>query len=77
VNEHEIISEVSDNGCGIAVENQERIFDPFFSTFENGYGLGLAVVSRILEQHHAKVVVTSKPEEGTTFRISFPIPGRI
>lgn len=63
--------QVMDTGKGISPENLERIFDPFFTTSPTGVGLGLAVVSRILEQHQAQVLVESKPSEGTVFTVLF------
>jgi two-component system sensor histidine kinase PilS (NtrC family) len=63
---------VSDSGQGIAPEVLERIFDPFFSTKENGSGLGLAAVHRIVEDHGGSVRLESKQGVGTTVRLRFP-----
>jgi signal transduction histidine kinase len=65
---------VSDTGEGIPEENREKIFDPFFTTKRNGEGtgLGLAVCRKIIEQHGGKITVSSRPGEGTEFRISLP-----
>ena len=63
---------VSDNGPGINEAELQRIFDPFFSTKDSGSGLGLSVVHRIVEDHGARIHVTSKPEIGTTFIIHLP-----
>ena len=62
---------IADTGKGIAPENLERIFDPFFTTTPSGAGLGLAFVSRILEQHRAPIFVESKLDAGTVFTIQF------
>lgn len=64
---------VHDSGKGIKEEHLTKIFDPFFTTRSSGTGLGLAVVSRILEQHKIQVRVESKPDCGTSFilRIRF------
>ncbi len=64
--------EVHDTGCGIAPENQSKIFNPFFTTKEKGTGLGLANAHRIIETHGGSLTVSSSPEAGTTFRITLP-----
>lgn len=60
---------ISDNGTGIAPENLERIFDPFFSTRYAGRGLGLSAVIGMLRSHRGAVMVTSQPGLGTDFAI--------
>jgi PAS domain S-box-containing protein len=64
----------TDQGVGIAPEDQTRIFNPFFSTKAEGTGLGLSIVHKILEQHQASVEVLSQKGRGTTFIIRFPVP---
>jgi len=64
--------EVSDNGCGMSAEIQDRIFDPFFTTKFTGRGLGLAAVQGIVRAHHGAIRVESAPGVGTTFRILLP-----
>lgn len=66
---------VQDTGCGMRQEIVERIFDPFFTTRpkEQGTGMGLAVVYGIVSAHDGKIVVESKPDEGSIFRIYFPV----
>ncbi|MCP4577681.1 MAG: response regulator protein [Deltaproteobacteria bacterium] len=66
--------EVSDNGCGITVENLKKIFEPFFSTKGDGTGLGLAVSCGIVENHKGNIRVFSKPGQGASFVVEFPIP---
>jgi len=65
---------VSDTGVGIPEEVRERIFDPFFSTKSDakGVGLGLAVVSGIVQRHDGRITVASTPGVGTTFTIDLP-----
>jgi signal transduction histidine kinase len=64
---------VSDTGAGIRPDVLSRIFDPFFSTKDEGSGLGLSLVHKIVENHNGRIRVTSKPGAGTTFTISFPV----
>jgi PAS domain S-box-containing protein len=56
---------IEDTGKGIAQHNLSKIFNPFFTTKANGIGLGLAIVLRILEQHHAEIQVESEAGAGT------------
>lgn len=63
---------VSDDGCGIAPEHLDRIFDPLFSTKSKGTGLGLAVVSRVVQQHAGFVRCDSTPGRGTIFEVFLP-----
>lgn len=70
-----IVLDFKDSGKGIASKDQKAIFEPGFSTKKRGWGLGLALVKRIIEEHHkGKVfVASSKSGQGTTFRILLPI----
>jgi two-component system, cell cycle sensor histidine kinase and response regulator CckA len=67
---------VSDTGMGMNEFTRSQIFDPFFTTKEKGKGtgLGLSVVYGIIQAHHGFVHVDSTPEQGTTFRLYFPVP---
>lgn len=64
---------VSDDGPGIPLELQRRVFDPLFTTKPMGTGLGLAVVSRVVEQHRGFVSVQSEPGRGATFELYLPV----
>ncbi|MFY9560367.1 MAG: ATP-binding protein [Terriglobales bacterium] len=71
---------VSDTGSGIAQEHIHRIYDPFFTTKTSpaegqnrGTGLGLSVTYGIIQEHAGKIRVDSRPGEGTTFTLDFPL----
>jgi PAS domain S-box-containing protein len=64
--------EVRDNGMGIAVEDRDKIFLPFFTTKPSGTGLGMSIVKKIVDLHGGEVVVDSAPGRGTRVRISLP-----
>lgn len=70
---NEIVTYFTDNGCGIPVEEINKIFDPFFSTKPNGTGLGLFVSYGIIQNHHGSIEVESKVNVGTTFTIRLPV----
>jgi len=63
---------VEDNGCGIAAELVDRIYEPFFTTKRDGTGLGLALVQRAVEEHRGSIRCESLPGKGTVFRLVIP-----
>ncbi|MCH8157443.1 MAG: PAS domain S-box protein [Nitrospinae bacterium] len=63
---------VEDEGCGIPPKQLNKIFDPFYSTKENGVGLGLATVYQIVQRNGGMIDVSSRPEQGTSFFVFFP-----
>ena len=65
--------EVSDTGCGMTKEEQQRIFEPFFSTKFTGRGLGMSTVLGIVQSHQGAVKLYSEKDHGTTFKILLPI----
>lgn len=72
--ENYVIVEISDTGCGIPSDIQEKIFEPFFTTkpIGEGSGLGLDIVDKIVKKHHGKVELESQPGH-TKFRIWLPV----
>jgi two-component system NtrC family sensor kinase len=72
VDEDHVEVEVTDNGTGIDPVDLSRIFDPFFTRADDGTGLGLTIVRRIVEQHHGAIRVDSRPGRGTTFTLRLP-----
>ena len=74
--EMRLMVEVSDTGCGIPAENLDRVFTDFFTTREKGTGLGLSNVRRLAADCGASVRVASRQGAGTTFTLSFPLPGK-
>ena len=67
-----IVISVSDNGSGIPVENQSKIFDLYFTSKTDGNGLGLSISQKIISQHKGSIEFTSS-NLGTTFKIILPI----
>ena len=65
--------EVSDNGTGISEERMKNIFDPFYSTKEDGTGLGLPLSLGIVENHGGTIRIESKEDVGTTVIIEWPL----
>lgn len=66
--------EVSDQGAGVAPEDQERIFHPFFTTKRHGTGLGLAICRKIVQAHGGELeLVESVPGQGSTFGVCLPL----
>ena len=63
---------VSDTGYGIPEEDVEYVFRPFFSTKEQGFGMGLPLVKQIVAEHLGELIVESKPGKGSTFKLCFP-----
>ena len=70
---------IKDQGIGISQKDLPHIFDRFYradaarsKAVSNGYGLGLSIAKRIVDLHHGKITVSSKPQEGSIFTIKLP-----
>ena len=64
---------VIDRGAGIAAADLENIFNPFFTTKPDGVGLGLAIVSKVIDEHGGKMTVESELGKGSVFRAYLPL----
>ena len=66
---------LADTGPGVPEELREEIFNPFVTTKKTGVGLGLSIVSKIIDGHHGSIWVENAPEGGAVFTIFFPLEG--
>lgn len=66
---------VTDNGCGIKKEDQDKIFRPFYQSMDNkpGTGIGLSIVHNIVEAHSGKIEVVSEENKGSSFIVTLPV----
>jgi signal transduction histidine kinase len=67
-----VVLEVEDTGPGVPLELKEQIFNPFVTTKKSGVGLGLAIVSKIVDAHGGSLKLVSEPGHGACFRVTFP-----
>ncbi|MDH7512152.1 MAG: ATP-binding protein [Clostridiales bacterium] len=74
-NKKEIKIKFADTGRGLREEEKNHLFEPFFSRFENGRGLGLVVVRRIVDDYDGKIQVNSAPGHGTEIILTLPVRG--
>jgi signal transduction histidine kinase len=76
----EVWVRIEDNGLGMQDDVREQIFDPFFTSREEGTGLGLSLCRKIVDEHEGRIEVDSNPGEGTRFLVTLPkrlsFPGR-
>ncbi len=64
--------EVRDNGCGVAAEHRDRLFEPLFTTKAKGTGLGLTICREIIERHGGSIELVDRDEPGASFRVRLP-----
>ncbi len=70
----QVVTIIKDNGCGIPPEKLKFIFEPFYTTKENGTGLGLSLCCRIIKNHGGKITAKSTVGKGSRFHIFLPVP---
>jgi signal transduction histidine kinase len=75
-NRNELCLRFADTGVGMTEEEKARVFEPFYSGFENGRGLGMAVVRRIVDDYEGKIEVRSELNNGTEVIITLPLRDR-
>jgi len=69
---HFVTITIKDSGCGMSVEDREKLFEPFYTTKANGTGLGLFISHKIVHKFGGKLSVNSKQGKGSTFRLVLP-----
>ncbi|OQY33864.1 MAG: hypothetical protein B6241_06530 [Spirochaetaceae bacterium 4572_59] len=69
-----VILKISDTGSGISRDSIRKIFEPYYTTKDNGSGLGLTLVYKVVKEHGGEIQVHSKENLGTTFSILLPVP---
>jgi two-component system nitrogen regulation sensor histidine kinase GlnL len=67
-----VVVEIEDSGPGVPPELKEQIFNPFVTTRKSGVGLGLAIVSKLVDAHGGSLKLVSEPGHGACFRVEFP-----
>lgn len=70
--DHAVIA-IEDNGCGMSKETQERLFLPFYSTKENGTGIGMPLCKKIIEENGGHIEISSTVNTGTTIKVLLPV----
>lgn len=68
-----VLVKVRDEGCGIAQEDQDKLFMPYFSKKRSGTGLGLAIVHRIIRDHNGSISVANTHPQGALFTFELPV----
>jgi signal transduction histidine kinase len=64
---------IQDEGVGIPPESREKVFNLYYTTKENGNGIGLATVFKVVQLHNGEIQVESEVGKGTTFSLTFPV----
>ena len=73
MNEKFAVFELSDTGGGLTPEECDRLFTPYYTTKQHGTGLGLAIAQSVVSDHHGRISVNSRKNQGTTFRVELPV----
>ncbi|WP_371374278.1 nitrogen regulation protein NR(II) [Thalassotalea aquiviva] len=74
--EHNLVIEITDTGCGIKAEIIEKIFEPFYTTKEQGTGLGMVICKNLAESMHASLAIDSQVGKFTKVTLSLPLTDR-
>jgi PAS domain S-box-containing protein len=74
LNDERVAVAVKDCGIGLAAEDQNRLFNAFFSTKPAGLGIGLSICRSIIEAHGGKLWASANPDHGATFQFVLPLP---
>jgi signal transduction histidine kinase len=69
----QVLVSVTDCGVGIAAENADRLFNPFFTTKSSGMGMGLSICRSIMEAHGGRLWATANISHGATFQLTLPV----
>src|SRR5437879_4630532 len=69
----QVLVSVTDCGVGIAAENADRMFNPFFTTKSSGMGMGLSICRSIMEAHGGRLWATANVPHGATFQFALPV----
>ncbi|SDW77630.1 ATP-binding protein [Paenibacillus sp. CF384] len=69
---NQLMTSIADNGCGIPGDVLEQVGSPFFTTKEQGTGLGLMISNKIISSHGGTISIASNMGEGTTFQVTLP-----
>ncbi len=68
---------ISDSGCGIPKNRLPKVFEPFFTTRERGFGLGLSRAKHVMQEHGGSIEIDSAPGRGTTVTLTFALAQRV
>lgn len=71
-NSDSLCLDIKDSGCGMSPQTLDQLYTPFFTSKDEGNGLGLVITKSIIEAHGGSLTCHSIPQEGTTFTISLP-----
>ena len=75
IKDNSYLIHVRDYGPGFPLADKEKIFEPFYTTKGNGFGIGLSVVKRIIDEHGGDIQAKSYPGQGALFTVILPLKG--